>query len=179
MVLRRTDIASFRANWDDKAANIRAIAAELNIGLDSLVFLDDNPFERNLVREQLPMVAVPEVPDDDPARVPAVLADAGYFESLGVTAEDRERTAQYQENRARDQLQATATDMEGYLRALDMRMVWNRFDAVGQQRVVQLINKTNQFNLTTRRHDDAAVAAIMADPQAFGLQIRLLDRFRR
>ncbi len=177
MVLRHADIASFRANWDDKAANIRAVAAELNIGLDSLVFLDDNPFERNLVREQLPMVAVPEVPDDDPARVPPVLADAGYFESLAITAEDRERTAQYQENRARDQLKATATDLEGYLRALDMRMVWNRFDSLGQQRVVQLINKTNQFNLTTRRHDEAAVSAIMADPKSFGLQIRLLDRF--
>ncbi len=177
MVLRRGDIACFRANWDDKAANIRAVAAELNIGLDSLVFLDDNPFERNLVREQLPMVAVPEVPDDDPALVPGVLADAGYFESLAITAEDRERTAQYQENRARDQLKATATDLEGYLRALDMKMVWNRFDSVGLQRVVQLINKTNQFNLTTRRHDDSAVAAIMADPKSFGLQIRLLDRF--
>jgi FkbH-like protein len=177
MVLRRGDIACFRANWDDKAANIRAVAAELNIGLDSLVFLDDNPFERNLVREQLPMVAVPEVPDDDPALVPGVLADAGYFESLAMTAEDRERTAQYQENRARDQLKATATDLDGYLRALDMKMVWNRFDSVGQQRVVQLINKTNQFNLTTRRHDEAEVAAIMADPKSFGLQIRLLDRF--
>ena len=177
MTLRRTDIASFRANWQDKAANIRAIAADLNIGLDSLVFLDDNPFERNLVREQLPMVAVPEVPDDDPARVPGVLADAGYFESLGITAEDLERTAQYQENRARDALRADATDMESYLRALDMRMVWSHFDAMGQSRVVQLINKTNQFNLTTRRHNDADVAAIIADPHAFGLQIRLLDRF--
>jgi FkbH-like protein len=106
-----------------------------------------------------------------------VLADAGYFESLRVTDEDRERTAQYQENRARDQLKATATDLDGYLRALDMKMVWNRFDSVGQQRVVQLINKTNQFNLTTRRHDDADVSAIMADPKSFGLQIRLLDRF--
>ena len=177
MILRRGDIACFRANWDDKAANIRAVAAELNIGLDSLVFLDDNPFERNLVREQLPMVAVPEVPDDDPALVPGVLADAGYFESLAITPEDRERTAQYQENRARDQLKATATDLDGYLRALDMKMVWNRFDSLGQQRVVQLINKTNQFNLTTRRHDDTAVSAIMADPKSFGLQIRLLDRF--
>ena len=177
MTLRRTDIASFRANWQDKAANIRAIAADLNIGLDSLVFLDDNPFERNLVREELPMVAVPEVPDDDPGRVPAVLADAGYFESLGITNEDLERTAQYQENRAREELRASVTDMDGYLRALEMRMVWNRFDSVGQSRVVQLINKTNQFNLTTRRHTDADVAAIMADPHAFGLQIRLLDRF--
>ena len=177
MTLRRSDIASFRANWQDKASNIRAIAAELNIGLDSLVFLDDNPFERNLVREELPMVAVPEVPDDDPGRVPAVLADAGYFESLGITAEDLERTAQYQENRAREDLRASVTDMDGYLRALEMRMVWNRFDSVGQSRVVQLINKTNQFNLTTRRHNDSDVAAIMADARAFGLQIRLLDRF--
>jgi len=177
MVLRPADIAAFRANWQDKASNIRAIAQDLNIGLDSLVFLDDNPFERNLVREELPMVAVPEVPDDDPALVPGVLADAGYFESLGVTAEDRERTAQYQENRARDQLRASATDMEGYLRALEMRMVWSRFDTVGQQRVVQLINKTNQFNLTTRRHTDDDIAAIMADPKSFGLQIRLADRF--
>jgi FkbH-like protein len=176
MVLRRNDIASFRADWNDKAANIRAIAAELNIGLDSLVFLDDNPFERNLVREQLPMVAVPEV-EDDPATVPQLLADAGYFESLAITEEDRERTAQYQENRARDQLRATATDMDSYLRGLEMRMVWKRFDSVGQQRIVQLINKTNQFNLTTRRHTDEDVAAIMADPKSFGLQIRLLDRF--
>ncbi len=177
MVLRRADIASFRANWDDKAANLRAIAHDLNIGLDAMVFLDDNPFERNLVREQLPMVAVPEVPDDDPARVPGVLADAGYFESLGITADDLKRGAQYQDNRARDGLRAAATDMEGYLRALDMRLVWNRFDSLGQARVVQLINKTNQFNLTTRRHQDADVAAVAADPQAFGLQLRLLDRF--
>ncbi len=177
MVLKRQDIASFRANWDDKAANIRAIAHELNIGLDAMVFLDDNPFERNLVREQLPMVAVPEVPDDDPARVPGVLSDAGYFESLGITADDLKRGAQYQDNRARDDLRATATDMESYLRALDMRLVWNRFDSVGQTRVVQLINKTNQFNLTTRRHQDADVEAVMANPHAFGLQMRLLDRF--
>ena len=176
MVLRLTDIASFRANWEDKPANLRAIAADLNIGLDALVFLDDNPFERNFVREQLPMVAVPEV-EDDPALVPALLADAGYFESLGITDEDRLRTAQYQEHRAREDLRAGSSDLESYLRGLDMRMVWKRFDTVGQQRIVQLINKTNQFNLTTRRYTDEDVAAIIADPHAFGLQIRLLDRF--
>ncbi len=176
MVLRRGDIASFRADWNDKAANIRAIAAELNIGLDSLVFLDDNPFERNLVRQELPMVAVPEVPDD-PALVPQVLADAGYFESLRITEEDRERTGQYQENRAREALRASATDMAGYLRGLEMRMVWRRFDELGRQRIVQLINKTNQFNLTTRRHADPDVGRMMADPDWFGLQIRLTDRF--
>jgi FkbH-like protein len=176
MVLRRTDIASFRANWNDKAANIGAIASDLNIGLDALVFLDDNPFEREFVRGQLPMVAVPEVPED-PALVPGLLADAGYFESLAITEEDRERTAQYQENQAREQLRASSSDLEGYLRGLDMRMVWKRFDSVGQQRIVQLINKTNQFNLTTRRYTDEEVAAVMADPAAFGLQIRLVDRF--
>jgi FkbH-like protein len=176
MVLRLSDIACFRANWDDKPANIRAVAAELNIGLDSLVFLDDNPFERNFVREQLPMVAVPEV-SDDPADYPAILADAGYFESLAITDDDRVRTAQYQENRARDQLRAGASDLEGYLRSLEMRLVWKRFDTLGLQRIVQLINKTNQFNLTTRRHTVEDVTAIMADPGAFGLQLRLLDRF--
>jgi FkbH-like protein len=176
MVLRRADIACFRANWNDKASNIRAIAQELNIGLDALVFLDDNPFEREFVRTELPMVAVPEVPDD-PAMVPAVLADAGFFESLGITAEDRERTAQYQENVARAQLRSESSDLEGYLRGLDMRMVWRRFDRMGLPRIVQLINKTNQFNLTTRRYTEQEVAAVMTDPAAFGLQIRLLDRF--
>jgi FkbH-like protein len=177
MVLRLADIAAFRANWDDKAANIRAIAETLNIGLDALVFLDDSPFERDLVRSALPMVAVPELPDDDPALIPSLLADAGYFESLRLTPEDHERSAQYQENRARDALKADATDIEGYLRALEMRLVWSRFDVVGLPRVVQLINKTNQFNLTTRRYNDADIEAVMADPKAFGLQFRLVDRF--
>ncbi len=176
MVLRRADIASFKANWADKASNIRAIAQELNIGLDALVFLDDNPFERALVRQELPMVAVPEVPDD-PALVPHILAAAGYFEAVAVTAEDRERTAQYQDNRARETLRASVTDLDGYLRDLEMRLLWRRFDSVGLQRTVQLINKTNQFNLTTRRVTEEQVLAIMADANAFGLQLRLLDRF--
>ena len=177
MILRRADIASFRANWQDKAANIRAVAQDLNIGLDSLVFLDDNPFERNLVRQILPMVAVPELPDDDPASWPALLSDAGYFESLGLTPEDLARTAQYQKNAERTALRGAASDLDSYLRALDMMMIWSEFDSVGRNRIVQLINKTNQFNLTTRRHTGADVDAIMADPRAFGLQIRLLDRF--
>jgi FkbH-like protein len=176
MSLRRQDIASFHANWNDKASSIRAIAQELNIGIDSLVFLDDNPFERNLVRQELPMVAVPEVPDD-PAVIPQVLADAGYFEAVTVTSEDRERTHQYQSNKERDRLKATATDMEGYLRELEMRMIWRPFDSVGLGRTVQLINKTNQFNLTTRRYSEEDILAIMSDSASFGLQLRLVDRF--
>ena len=176
MVLRRGDIASFVANWSDKAGNIRAIAEELNIGLDALVFIDDNPFERNLVRQELPMVAVPEV-SDDPVGYPVALSDAGYFEGLAVTDEDRERSGQYQGNKARDALKASATDLPAYLRGLEMELIARPFDRVGLQRIVQLVNKSNQFNLTTRRYTDEDVLAVMADPDAFGLQLRLLDRF--
>jgi FkbH-like protein len=176
MVLRRGDIASFVANWSDKAANIRAIAQDLNIGLDALVFIDDNPFERALVRRELPMVAVPEV-SDDPTGYPRALADAGYFEALAITEDDRARSSQYQANREREALRATTTDLPSYLRSLDMRLIWRRFDQIGLQRTVQLINKTNQFNLTTRRYTEDDVLAIMRDPRAFGLQLRLLDRF--
>ena len=176
MVLKRADIASFVANWQNKADNIRAIAEELNIGLDALCFIDDNPFERNLVRQELPMVAVPEV-SDDPTGYPVALADGGYFEGLSVTDEDRERTSLYQGNKARDALKAAVTDLPSYLRGLEMQLIWKRFDRIGMQRIVQLINKSNQFNLTTRRYTDEDIIAVMADPDAFGLQLRLTDRF--
>lgn len=176
MVLKRGDIASFVANWQNKADNIRAIARELNIGIDSLVFIDDNPFERNLVRQELPMVAVPEV-SDDPTSYPVAIADAGYFEGLSITDEDRERTSQYQGNKAREALKAAVTDLPAYLRGLEMQLIWRRFDKIGQQRIVQLINKSNQFNLTTKRYTDEDIIAVMADPDAFGLQLRLTDRF--
>jgi FkbH-like protein len=176
MVLRRSDIACFMANWSDKANNIRAIAQELNIGLDSLVFVDDNPFERNLVRRELPMIAVPEVGGDPTGYIRAI-ADAGYFESLAVTDEDRERTAQYHGNRAREALRASTTDLRSYLRSLAMQLTWRRFDRIGLQRIVQLINKSNQFNLTTRRYTEEQTLAVMLDPGAVGLQLRLIDQF--
>jgi FkbH-like protein len=176
MVLKRSDIACFVANWTDKANNIKAIAAELNIGLDSLVFVDDNPVERALIRQELPMVAVPEV-TDDPITFLRAVSDAGYFESLAITDEDRARTAQYQGRRAAEALRASATDMDSYLRGLDMVMATRRFDTIGLQRTVQLINKTNQFNLTTRRYTEEDVTGIMQSNRAFGLQLRLIDRF--
>jgi FkbH-like protein len=176
MVLKRSDIASFVANWNDKPANLRAVAEELNIGIDALVFVDDNPFERDLVRRELPMVAVPEV-SDDPAGYAQTLADAGYFEAVTITDEDRTRSGQYQSNRARVALKASATDLDSYLRGLEMRLLWRRFDRVGLARTVQLINKTNQFNLTTRRYSEADVVAVMEDERAFGAQLRLIDRF--
>lgn len=176
MVLKREHIAVFVANWTDKASNLRTIAKTLNIGIDALVFVDDNPFERNLVRQELPMVAVPEV-GDDPSTYAQTVAEAGYFEALGITADDLARTAQYRENAERNALMADSTDLEGYLASLDMKLEWRDFDRLGLPRVTQLINKSNQFNLTTKRYTQEEVAAVMAAPDALGLQLRLTDRF--
>ena len=122
-----------------------------------MVFIDDNPFERNLVRSTLATVLVPEVPND-PALFIQCVADAGYFESLAITDEDRERTKLYQANTAREALQAQSSDLPSYLRGLRMELIWRHFDQIGLQRTVQLINKTNQFNLTTRRVTDEEIA---------------------
>jgi FkbH-like protein len=175
MLLGRSDIACFVANWNDKATNIRGIAKELNIGLDTMVFLDDNPFERNLVRSELPMVSVPELPEE-PALYPRRLAEAGYFEAISITADDTARTRQYQAKVARDSLRTVTTDLDGYLRDLEMELRWAPFDRLGLQRIVQLINKTNQFNLTTHRYTEVEVASLVDDTEALTLQLRLIDR---
>ena len=174
MLLKRTDIACFVANWRDKAANLRDIAARLNIGLDSLVFVDDNPAERALIRRELPMVAVPELPDD-PAEYVHCIAAAGYFEALDMTAEDRERAGQYRANAARETLMQSATDMDSYLHALNMQLQWSTFEPASLKRVVQLVNKTNQFNLTTRRYTEEEISSFAAHPAYVTLLIRLSD----
>lgn len=176
MLLRRNDIACFVANWDDKASNLRQIAKRLNIGTDALVFADDNPFERNLIRQELPEVAVPELPED-PAGYASCIAAAGYFEGLGVTSEDRERTGQYRANAERELLRETVTDMAAYLTSLRMELRCSPFDRIGLPRIVQLINKTNQFNLTTRRYTEPEIQAVLTNERALHLQFRLVDRF--
>lgn len=176
MALKREDIACFIANWTDKASNLRVIAQRLNIGLDSLVFVDDNPAERAIVRRELPMVEVPELPED-PTGYAACLADAGFFEAVRFTAEDGQRGQQYQQNVTRENMMNSATDMDGYLRSLDMQAIWSRFDTVGQPRIVQLINKTNQFNLTTCRVVDEEIGKLVSNASALTLQIRLTDQF--
>jgi FkbH-like protein len=175
MVLRRSDFAAFVANWDDKAQNLKAIAAKLNIGVDALVFVDDNPIERARVRQSLPMVAVPEMPDD-PAHYVRCLADAGYFEAVAFTADDRSRAEQYSANAEREALLGSAESMDEFLRGLKMTAVYGPFTSVDHARVVQLINKTNQFNTTTRRYASEEVTQIMGDPRALTLQFRLIDR---
>jgi FkbH-like protein len=176
MLLRRGDFAAFVANWNDKASGLREIARRLNIGLDALAFVDDNPFERNIVRRELPMVVVPELPED-PAGYVRCLADSGAFEAVSFTAEDAARSGQYQANLERERAKEEVTDLQAYLESMNMELRWRPFDAQGLARVVQLINKTNQFNLTTRRYTASEAEAVMADPKSVALQLRLVDAF--
>jgi len=176
MLLKLEHIAVFQANWNDKATNIQAIAEELSLGLDSVVFLDDNPVERGLVRSLLPEVRVPELPED-PAFYARTLAAAGYFEAAAFAGEDLNRAGFYQDNARRAQLQKQVGGVEAYLASLDMTITFEPFNATGRARIVQLINKSNQYNLTTRRYTEPEVVEAESDPHVFTLQVRLADIF--
>ena len=176
MLLKEEHIAVFQANWHDKASNLKAIAEKLNIGIDSLVLLDDSPAERAQVRTALPAVAVPELPDD-PAFYSEILLAAGYFEAIRFTAEDQQRASQYRANSIRAELLAAAPDLDSYLHSLQMRAVCGPFNHLGRARITQLINKTNQFNLTTRRFTESEIAVLEDSTSGLTLQVRLIDRF--
>lgn len=175
MLLREEHIAVFQANWSDKASNIRAIAETLSLGLDSMVFMDDNPAERLQVRTEIPEVAVPELPSD-PAFYGRTLLAAGYFEAISFSEEDRKRAAFYQQNTQRAEL-LNQSDMEGYLRSLNMEITFTPFDATGRARIAQLISKSNQFNLTTKRYSELDIKQLEEDKNIFTRQIRLADTF--
>jgi FkbH-like protein len=176
MLLKRSDISAFVANWNDKAENLKDIATRLNIGLDSLVFVDDNPVERARIRQSLPMVAVPELPTDV-AHYVRCLADAGYFEAIAFTSEDRQRTEQYAANAERESLFELSGNLEDFLRNLQMSVVFGPFGGADLVRVTQLFNKTNQFNATTKRYSAEEVAHFAADEQTVTLQFRLVDKY--
>jgi FkbH-like protein len=176
MLLKAEHIAVFQLNWLDKAANLRAIAEKLNLGVDALVLLDDNPVERAQVRAALPGVAVPELPTD-PAFYAGILMNAGYFEAVTFTAEDRIRADSYRANAARAASLEVSTDLESHLLSLKMQMICAPFDRIGRSRITQLINKTNQFNLTTRRYTESEVEAFEVVDEHMTAQIRLVDRF--
>jgi len=176
MVLSLDDIAAFEAHWEPKTVSLQRIASSLNLGLDSLVFVDDNPAEREIVRQTLPQVHVVELPEDPSLYVAAVEAGL-HFEALGVTDADRKRARQYKAEAQRKATQATFTSLDDYWRSLEMKGDARRVDAGDLPRVVQLVGKTNQFNLTTRRHPHDRVAAWTQDPQALCLTLRVADRF--
>lgn len=175
MVLREHDIAVFIANWQPKEENLRAIAAALNIGVDTMVFVDDNPAERLRVRQNLPEIEVVDLPAD-PALYLTALSRLGLFETLAITGEDRQRTVSIRENLGRKTLESAAGSVDDYLAQLDLKVQLAPFDEVSLPRIVQLINKTNQFNLTTRRRADAEVRALVAGG-AYTQAMRARDRF--
>lgn len=176
MVLKPDDIAVFVANWEDKPANLQRIAETLNIGLDALVFFDDNPAERHLVRETLPSIAVPEVPMD-PAFYVRCLSDAGYYEAVDFTPDDKARGNQYSENLRRTKTRAATTDINSFLDDLNQEITFGPFDPPNLARITQLVNKTNQFNLTTRRYSKVNLEKIAQNPKSLTLWARLKDRF--
>jgi FkbH-like protein len=174
MLLREDHIAVFQANWSDKASNIKAIAQTLSLGLESMVFLDDNPAERMQVRKELPEIAVPELPKD-PALYARTLIAAGYFEAITFSEEDRKRASFYQDNAKRAQILNQSSDMDSYLKSLEMKITFTSFDATGSSRISQLISKSNQFNLTTKRYSELDLKGLEEDPAYFTRQIRLKD----
>jgi FkbH-like protein len=176
MLLKRSDITAFVANWDDKATNLKAIAAQLNLGIDSLVFVDDNPVERDFVRQALPMVAVPDMPED-PAEYASTLAQAGYFEAVSFTQEDVARADLYAKDAERSALLSESKSIEEFLAELEMSVVHGPFARNDLVRVTQLINKTNQFNTTTRRYSAEEIATRASAPEYITLQFRLCDRY--
>ena len=176
MRLRLEDFALFIANWNDKATNLRRIAAELNIGLDSLVLVDDNPAERSLVRRLVPEVDVIDLPED-PAGYRRCLADYLRFETVALTEEDLQRTEQYRAQRDAGALASAATSLDEFHRTLQMRALVKPFDDFHLPRVAQLIAKTNQFNLTTRRYQTTDVERFLKSSISRVYTLEVSDRF--
>ena len=177
MVLKFDDITVFVANWNNKAENIQTIRQTLNIGLDSIVFLDDNPFERDLVRSLAPEVIVPDLPED-PSDYVKALSELNLFETNSFSAEDVQRADLYKQEAQRRGLEASASNIDEYLQSLDMRIEVSRFTPQLIARIGQLIQRSNQFNLTTHRYNQQQCEEMMLDEENWiPLYAKLRDRF--
>ncbi|AMR34077.1 hypothetical protein A0256_22825 [Mucilaginibacter sp. PAMC 26640] len=176
MVLRLEDITVFMANWDTKVENIRKIQAVLNIGFDSMVFLDDNPFERNIVRENIPGIIIPELPVD-PAEYLEHLYNLNLFETISFSSEDLERTKLYQVAAKRVAQQTSFTNESDFLKSLDMISIVQAFNKFTLPRVAQLSQRSNQFNLRTVRHTEQDLEELISNEDTFTLSFTLEDKF--
>ncbi len=162
LILRKEHFAAYRINWQDKATNLKELADELNIGLDSFVFVDDNPTERELIKQLLPMVSVPDFPAQ-PYGLPSFLKNMveDYFKVYTVTEEDKKKTAQYKANTQRTSFQKKFTDFDAFLNSLDMHLTIESANEYNIPRIAQMTQKTNQFNLTTKRYTDADIKTFL------------------
>ena len=176
MILRLDDIAVFQANWETKVDNIRTIQSILNIGFDSMVFLDDNPFERNMVRENIPDITVPELPED-PGEYLEYLYSLNLFETASYSMADKDRTKQYQVEAKRVSLSKTFTNEADFLKSLNMVSVVSGFTKFNIPRVAQLSQRSNQFNLRTIRYTEADIETLAKDPKTIDLSFTLEDKF--
>lgn len=176
MVLKLDDIAVFQANWETKVDNIRTIQSILNISFDSMVFLDDNPFERNIVRENIKGITVPELPED-PADYLEFLYGLNLFETASFSAADKDRTKQYQVEAQRVSLSKSFTNEADFLKSLDMVSVVSGFTKFNTPRVAQLTQRSNQFNLRTVRYTDADIESYASDAEVIDLSFTLQDKF--
>jgi FkbH-like protein len=176
MLLRPHHFAALRINWQDKAQNLREIASELNIGIDAIAFLDDNPVERNRVRGEVPEVQVLELPAD-PMNYAQALREWPVFERLTLSAEDRERGRMYAENRQRAEMEQSAGSLEDFYRGLQMEAIMGQVTPDTLARTAQLTQKTNQFNLTTRRYSEQEIEAMRHDPAYQVVTLKVRDRF--
>jgi FkbH-like protein len=175
MLLRKEDFATWQINWNDKVTNLRKIAAQLNLGLDALVFADDSRFECDFVRENLPQVEVIHL-GEEPSAFTRLLNSGAHFDSLTLSYEDRVRTQMYQAEAQRQELQASATSLPEYLAQLQIVATLGSADDMTVPRIAQLTQKTNQFNLTTRRYSESEIRAFCAAPAVEVFYMKLRDR---
>ena len=176
MVLKLDDIAVFVANWNNKADNIRYIQSVLNIGFDSLVFLDDNPVERSIVRENLPEVVVPELPED-PAFYLDYLLKLNLFETASYAESDEQRTKQYQEEASRTIAKQNFTNEDDFLKSLEMYSEISNFNKFNTPRVAQLSQRSNQFNLRTIRYTEDIIEKLITSENHICYSFNLVDKF--
>ena len=176
MVLRLEDIAVFVANWENKVDNIHHIQSILNISYDSMVFLDDNPFERNMVREQIPQLTIPELPED-PANYLEYLYSLNLFETVSLSEEDKERTKMYQSEAKRSTVQKQYRSEDDFLQSLEMTSLVEPFTKFNIPRVAQLSQRSNQFNLRTIRYTETDLEAIVQSEKFITMSFRLEDKF--
>ena len=177
-VLKVDDFAAFVTNWEPKHLNLLKVAKEINIGLDSLVFIDDNPVERQIIKEQLPEVIVPDVVAGEPSSYIEALEQGRYFEQLSISDDDLKRNKTYLENKKRNDLEREFTSYDDFLRSLDMEAEIKSFIPMYLDRITQLTNKTNQFNLTTKRYTRGEIEAVADNNKEYiTLYGRLKDKF--
>jgi FkbH-like protein len=177
MLLHKEHFVAYRINWNNKAENIKDIAKELNIGLDSMVFIDDNPAELELIKQTLPEISIPDFPDHPylfPLFIKKLTDD--YFSVYKLTQDDFVKTRQYKENAEREQYKEQFLDMDGYLRSLEIELTIEKLDNFNITRLAQMTQKTNQFNLTTHRYTESDIQAF-AERGALVYGLRVKDRF--